>query len=398
MTRWAETRVQKRGFAERDRLTPRGAFNPLDQQPGSVPQRQAPFGTVAHAEPVPQQAGGEAPATTELTVRPTREPHERRGTPLDVRTPLQRPRVARRDPGEDAPGDGTKFTVENEITTRVGAFQHRCHKGGVAHVDRGPVERLVGEAQAVEAPEGLRVADQLDQVGEEVSLTAGQVVDPACGGVTRSMHGGRVARACDINDRVVTPELRTERLVLRAWRTEDRESFAALNADPVVMEYYPSTLTRAESDAFVERIEAGFARRGWGLWAVEVAGGAAFIGYVGFAYADFPAAFTPAVEIGWRLAAGYWGRGHATEAARAAVTFGFDQLGFADIVSFTSQLNLRSQRVMQKLGMTRDPRDDFDHPGVPEGHHLRRHVLYRLAAPAAEDVSGSRGTSTGRRG
>jgi RimJ/RimL family protein N-acetyltransferase len=187
------------------------------------------------------------------------------------------------------------------------------------------------------------------------------------------------------------PELRTERLLLRAWRPEDRAPFAALNADPVVMEYYPTTLTRAESDAFVDRIEALWARHGWGLWAVEVVGVAPFIGYVGFAPAEFAADFTPAVEIGWRLAAAHWNRGYATEAARAAAAYGFDTLGFDDIVSFTAVINLPSQRVMQKLGMTHDPTEDFEHPNVASGDRLRPHVLYRLAGP----TSGSPVTSAG---
>ena len=177
------------------------------------------------------------------------------------------------------------------------------------------------------------------------------------------------------------PELRTERLRLRRWRDADRAPFAALNADPVVMEFFPALLTRAESDRFVDRIEATFDARGYGLWAVEVADDGAFAGYVGLLLADFDADFTPAVEIGWRLAAACWGRGYAPEAARAALAFGFDTLGLDEIVSFTSVENVRSQRVMQKIGMTRDPAEDFEHPGVPAGHWLQPHVLYRIARP-----------------
>ena len=173
-------------------------------------------------------------------------------------------------------------------------------------------------------------------------------------------------------------ELRTERLVLRRWRPSDRAPFAAMNADPVVMEFYPSLLKPAESDDFVDRIEDHFERHGWGLWAVEVPGVAEFIGYVGLWPAAFEAHFTPAVEVGWRLAAAHWGRGYAPEAAGAVVADGFDRLGLAEIVSFTAAGNLRSQRVMQKLGMHREPGEDFDHPNVPEGSRLRRHVLYRL--------------------
>jgi ribosomal-protein-alanine N-acetyltransferase len=145
------------------------------------------------------------------------------------------------------------------------------------------------------------------------------------------------------------------------------------------MEFYPSTLTIAESDAMVDRIEHRFAD-GFGLWAVEVPGEAPFIGYVGLAPATFEAHFTPAVEVGWRLAHEHWGRGYAPEAARAAVADGFSRLGLEEIVSFTSAVNLRSRRVMEKLGMARDASDDFDHPAVAAGHRLRPHVLYRRRA------------------
>ena len=176
-------------------------------------------------------------------------------------------------------------------------------------------------------------------------------------------------------------QIRTERLVLRRWRPSDREPFARLNADREVMRYLLAPLSRAESDAFVERIEAHFDQRGFGLWAVEAVGTAPFVGYVGLAYHDFPAHFTPAVEIGWRLDRPYWGHGYATEAARAALADGFERIGLREIVSFTIPANLPSIRVMERLGMTRDPRDDFDHPNVPEGHPYRRHVLYRVGAP-----------------
>ena len=175
--------------------------------------------------------------------------------------------------------------------------------------------------------------------------------------------------------------LRSERLLLRRWRDEDREPFAALNADPEVMEHYPSTLTRPESDAFVGRIESSFDANGYGLWAVELRVQARFIGYVGLAAAVFDAPFTPAVEVGWRLAREHWGRGFATEAAGVAAADGFGRLGLEEIVSFTATTNLRSQRVMQRLGMTRNPEEDFDHPRLPPGHRLRRHVLYRLPRP-----------------
>jgi RimJ/RimL family protein N-acetyltransferase len=175
-------------------------------------------------------------------------------------------------------------------------------------------------------------------------------------------------------------ELQTDRLILRRWRPDDREPFASMNADPEVMRHLNRPLTREESDAFVERIEKQFEEHGFGLWAVEVPGEAPFIGYVGLWIAAFEAHFTPAVEVGWRLDRPYWGNGYATEAARATITDGFERVGLKEIVSFTSRLNVRSVAVMERVGMTRDPNGDFDHPNVPPGSPLRPHVLYRLAA------------------
>jgi RimJ/RimL family protein N-acetyltransferase len=179
--------------------------------------------------------------------------------------------------------------------------------------------------------------------------------------------------------------LGTDRLRLRRWRTSDLDPFAALNADPRVMEHFPAPLSRAESDAMVERIEATFDREGLGLWAVEVSDTREFAGFVGLWLPRFEAHFTPAVEVGWRLAAAHWGRGYATEAAQAAVADGFGRLELPEIVSFTSVGNERSQRVMRRLGMTHDPADDFDHPAMPPGHRLVRHVLYRLSNPRSSD-------------
>lgn len=172
--------------------------------------------------------------------------------------------------------------------------------------------------------------------------------------------------------------LRTERLLLRRWRSDDRQPFAALNADPAVMECLPKLLSREESDALADRLDGDFDRRQHGRWAIEVPGVASFIGFVGLGYVDFPTHFTPCIEIGWRLAREHWGQGYATEAARAALRDGFDRLGLEEIVSFTVPHNLRSQAVMQRIGMTRTADDDFDHPVLPEGHPLRRHVLYRI--------------------
>jgi RimJ/RimL family protein N-acetyltransferase len=173
-------------------------------------------------------------------------------------------------------------------------------------------------------------------------------------------------------------ELRTDRLLLRRWLPSDRPLFAQMNSDPRVMEFLPGPLSRQESDALADRIEDRFRQHGFGQWAVEVPGETPFAGFLGLSIPRFEAHFTPCIEIGWRLAAAYWNRGYATEGARAALDFGFRWLQAEEIVSFTVPLNVRSRRVMEKLGMTRSPSDDFDHPGLPEGHPLRRHVLYRL--------------------
>lgn len=196
----------------------------------------------------------------------------------------------------------------------------------------------------------------------------------------------------------------TDRLILRQWSESDREPFAILNADPVVMEFFPSTLTRAESDAMADRVQMRLDENGWGLWAVEVVEkrlpstiqdssdrrmgeneyanralpGVPFIGYVGLAEPRFQSHFTPCMEIGWRLDRHHWGCGYATEAALAVCRFAFEQLKLPEIVSFTSTINLRSRKVMERLGMTHDPADDFDHPNLPKDGRLCRHVLYRL--------------------
>ncbi|HEX6487973.1 MAG TPA: GNAT family N-acetyltransferase [Candidatus Dormibacteraeota bacterium] len=179
-------------------------------------------------------------------------------------------------------------------------------------------------------------------------------------------------------------------MLLRRWRDSDRAPFAELNADPAVVEFFPYGLTPAESDALIERIERGFERHGYGLWAVEVPGVTPFAGFVGLAYHDFPAHFTPCVEVGWRLAREHWGHGYATEGGAAALRFGFERHGLDEIVSMTAAGNLRSRAVMERLGMTRDPADDFDHPNVPEGSPLRAHVLYRLTKARWATVYGPR--------
>ena len=170
--------------------------------------------------------------------------------------------------------------------------------------------------------------------------------------------------------------IETERLRLRAWRAEDLPAYAALNADPAVRRYFPGVLTREESDAQAVRLQAHVDAHGFGFWAVEAPGVAPFVGFVGLQLVWFEAPFTPAVEAGWRLARAFWGRGYATEGARAALAFGFRELGLREIVAFAVAGNAASIRVMERVGMTRDPAEDFDHPTV-EDERLRRHVLYR---------------------
>lgn len=175
--------------------------------------------------------------------------------------------------------------------------------------------------------------------------------------------------------------LQTERLILRPWRDEDRAPFAAMNADARVMEHFPSVLSREESDTLVDRLVAHDVTHGYTFWAVEVLGVTPFAGFVGLLMQTFEAPFTPAIEVGWRLAVEHWGNGYATEGARASLAHAFDVVGAPEVVSMTVPGNVRSRHVMEKLGMTRDPRDDFDHPRIPEGHPMRRCVLYRVARP-----------------
>lgn len=172
--------------------------------------------------------------------------------------------------------------------------------------------------------------------------------------------------------------IETPRLLLREWTDADAAPFAALNADPRVMEFFPKALDRTESDALMAWIRESLARQGFGPYAVETRHNGAFIGFTGLAVPGFEAPFMPAVEVGWRLARESWGSGYATEAAGAVVQHAFTTLQMDSLVSFTAEWNTRSRRVMEKIGMTRDPADDFDHPKVPVGHKLRRHVLYRI--------------------
>jgi ribosomal-protein-alanine N-acetyltransferase len=184
--------------------------------------------------------------------------------------------------------------------------------------------------------------------------------------------------------------LETARLAIRSWEAADRSPFAAMNADPAVMEFFFKPLTPSESDALVEVFEAELSERGFCPWAVEELSSGDFIGFVGLHAVPPNIPCAPATEVGWRLARPFWGRGYATEAASAAVEFGFGSLGMDSVVSFTSVLNVRSRRVMQRLGMTHDEAEDFDHPRIPEDHPLRPHVLYRLykGGPKAARSSG----------
>lgn len=172
-------------------------------------------------------------------------------------------------------------------------------------------------------------------------------------------------------------ELQTDRLLLRQWRDSDREPFAQMGASAEVMEHFPALMSRAQSDSFIDRISAHIEREGWGLWALESRETGEFLGFTGLSVPGFDAHFTPTVEVGWRLARTAWGNGYASEAARFALTYGFDMLGLREIVSFTTTTNVRSQSVMNRIGMTHNPVDDFSHPAIDPSSPLNRHVLYR---------------------
>ena len=170
----------------------------------------------------------------------------------------------------------------------------------------------------------------------------------------------------------------TPRLLMRRWQEGDLAPFAALCADPEVMRHFRSPLTPEESDALVRRIEAHFDAHGFGLWALERRADRRFLGFTGLLTVDFASPIAGEVEIGWRLARAFWGQGYAGEAARAALDFGFAQLGLARIVSMTVEANARSWRLMERLGMARAAELDFDHPRLPEDHALRPHIVYAI--------------------
>jgi RimJ/RimL family protein N-acetyltransferase len=175
-------------------------------------------------------------------------------------------------------------------------------------------------------------------------------------------------------------ELTTSRLLLRRWREQDRAPFAAMNADAEVMRHFPAPLTTGESDALIADLQAHLERHGFGLWALQSRSSRELLGFTGLCFVSFDAHFTPAVEVGWRLRRSAWGHGYATEAAAAALAFGFDELDVAEIVSFTSVGNERSRAVMERIGMTRDAAGDFSHPLIARDSPLAAHVLYRLTA------------------
>ena len=177
--------------------------------------------------------------------------------------------------------------------------------------------------------------------------------------------------------------IKTDRLLLRPWREEDLEPFAQLNADPRVMEYFCKLLSRQESDNHIIQFHSPHIDKyGWGFWAASLIETGEFIGFIGLKHVYFEAHFTPAVEIGWRLAFNHWGKGYATEGALAALQYGFNTLNLEEVVAYTAAQNKRSRRVMEKIGMHHDPQDDFDHPEIPEGHRLKRCVLYRIEKDA----------------
>lgn len=178
--------------------------------------------------------------------------------------------------------------------------------------------------------------------------------------------------------------IETQRLILRTWVEADLQPFAAMNADVRVMEFFPALLSRSESDAVAMRIRHHFSEHGFGFWAVEIPGVTSFAGFIGLTIPRFEAHFTPCVEIGWRMIVDYWGCGYATEGASAVLRYAFESLRLAEVVSMTAEINRRSRRLMERIGMRYSPEDDFDHPLIPQPHRLARHVLYRTGCRERE--------------
>lgn len=178
--------------------------------------------------------------------------------------------------------------------------------------------------------------------------------------------------------------LESPRLILRRWIESDRQPFFNMNSDASVMQFLPKLLSREESDAMISRAEAHFDKNGFGWWALELKETGEFIGFTGLTIPSFETRFTPCVEVGWRLAKPFWHKGYATEAARTALEFGFSKLNLQEIVSFTVPANKPSIDVMERIGMKRNPEEDFDHPKLPAGDRLSRHVLYRLKREICE--------------
>ncbi len=172
-------------------------------------------------------------------------------------------------------------------------------------------------------------------------------------------------------------EIKTERLLLRQWRKEDLSEFALLNADPLVMKYFPKVLSAEESDVLAEKIIKLISERGWGFWAVETINTQSFIGFVGLHEPHYELPVNPCVEIGWRLARKYWGQGYATEAGQASLKCAFNDLELDEVYSFAVVANRKSRAVMERLGL-RDTMSNFEHPVIPEDSPLREHVLYKI--------------------
>ncbi len=182
------------------------------------------------------------------------------------------------------------------------------------------------------------------------------------------------------------PIIKTKRLILRQWRDQDLEPYAKLNADPRVMELFPAIWTREESEASLQSARNHIEKYGWGKWAVSLRETDEFIGRIGLEEVGFQAPFSPNIELGYRIVYQHWGKGYALEGARAAVEYGFRRLNLKEIVAFTPIQNLRSQIVMQRIGMHHNPKDDFDHPKLPKEHKLNRHVLCRLKSSEWEKL------------